>query len=177
MIVPPDRLWFVIQRFNPYYIIIDRSWYVFFSAIDYLFIISYLCLVEQLKNNLDINSLLFCRRRICQIRNVVEPGISIYNFSMSELPVDVLIPVFSVSGALFCVITSRTTNCGCLFIPRNILPRYSPMVPINNMMSPEKKQMAHIMEGHPSAIAGFTSLRITIASAPRILNIEKKYPQ
>ena len=39
----------------------------------------------DLKNNLDINSLLFCRRRICQIRNVVEPGISIYNFSMSEL--------------------------------------------------------------------------------------------
>ena len=156
----------------------------FFSATDYLFIISYICLVEQLKNNLDINSLLFCRRRICQIRNVVEPGISIYNFSMSELlvvwdssTVDVLIPVFSVSGALFCVITSRTTNCGCLFIPRNILPRYSPMVPINNMISPEKKQMAHIMEGHPSAIAGFTSLRITIASAPRILNIEKNYPQ
>ena len=51
------------------------------------------------------------------------------------------------------------------------------MVPINNMISPEKKQMAHIMEGHPSAIAGFTSLRITIASDPRIINIEKKYPQ
>ncbi len=40
------------------------------SQTDRLFIISYLCLVEQLKNNLDINSLLFCRRRICQIRNV-----------------------------------------------------------------------------------------------------------
>ena len=62
-------------------------------------------------------------------------------------------------------------------MPRNILPRYSPISPRNNRFTPEKKQMAAIMDGQPIAIEGTISFRITVKAAPNIPNREKMYPQ
>jgi hypothetical protein len=68
------------------------------------------------------------------------------------------------------------TNCGCRFIPRNILPRYSPIRPRKRRMIPVEKQMATMVEGQPICMVGTINFRITIPMAPRILKKEKRYP-
>ena len=59
-------------------------------------------------------------------------------------------------------------------MPKNIRPRYSPIIHRKSMMIPEKKQMAHIMEGQPMAMDGTSIFLMMIPMAPRILSKEKK---
>ena len=59
---------------------------------------------------------------------------------------------------------------------RNILPTYSPTIPMVNISIPEKKNIATIVEAQPTAMDGCISFLMNTTSAPMIPRNEiRKY--